>query len=325
MQGRFILGLCLCGLGACGPASAGVDEAGESEASEASSSTSQSASTSEGSQGSTESTGESSTDGTDSSSSTEESGGESGGVEIFCELDQVGAVPSELVLAWELSDFYQQHLDLDGLPILSSDLVDPEALVVACEIAEHMLSERPDLHAELIANQIRIGVMSVDEVTTDIPEHADLYEVFPGVDWDVRARGLGATLARPASTVGEENLLHFAGDPYEGESIMVHEFSHTMWGVGVQTLPDGAQKQQELVAVYQSALAAGLYVDTYAATDVREYWAEAVQSWFNTNLEADPPNGVHNHVNTREELVAYDPDVIPIIDAVFADDDWVVP
>ena len=167
--------------------------------------------------------------------------------------------------------------------------------------------------------------------TTDLPDlddetaHADLYDVFPGVDWDVRARGLGATLERPASTVGEENLLHLPEDWYPTESIMVHEFSHTMWEVGVRTLPDGVQKQQELLAVYNAAIAAGLWDNTYAATDVREYWAETVQSWFNTNTEATPSDGVHNHVNTREELVEYDPDVVPLIDEVYVEDDWVVP
>jgi hypothetical protein len=39
----------------------------------------------------------------------------------------------------------------------------------------------------------------------------------------------------------------------------------------------------------------------------QEYWAEGVQDWYYTNLEADPPNGIHNHVDTRHELLEYDP------------------
>jgi hypothetical protein len=31
------------------------------------------------------------------------------------------------------------------------------------------------------------------------------------------------------------------------------------------------------------------------------------QSYFDANREADPPNGIHNHVSTREKLKAYDP------------------
>jgi len=47
-----------------------------------------------------------------------------------------------------------------------------------------------------------------------------------------------------------------------------------------------------------------------------------VQSWFDANLEADPPNGIHNHVNTREELEAYDPDLAKLIAEVFGHIEW---
>ena len=43
----------------------------------------------------------------------------------------------------------------------------------------------------------------------------------------------------------------------------------------------------------------GLWKGKYAATNFHEYWAEGVQSWFDTNRENDHD---HNHVNTREEL-----------------------
>lgn len=42
-----------------------------------------------------------------------------------------------------------------------------------------------------------------------------------------------------------------------------------------------------------------------------------MQSWFNANLEANPPNGIHNAVNTRAELVAYDPELARLIQRVF--------
>lgn len=273
--------------------------------------------------GGTTGSGTGTSDGTDGGDET--STASTGAPVDDCQLDRIAAPPEALVTEWGLSSFYEQHLDVGGLPILGSANVQPEAFVVACEIVRQMLAMRPDVHTQLIDNQIRVGIMAVDEVTTDIPEHADLYDVFPGIDWDNRARGLGATIERPASTVGEENLLHLPVDEYAGESIMVHEFAHTVWNVGVQHLPDGAARQQELVAAYTDALGAGLWAQTYAATDDREYWAEAVQSWFNTNREADPPDGVHNHVNTREELSAYDPTVAAIVAQVFFDDDWVVP
>ena len=53
-------------------------------------------------------------------------------------------------------------------------------------------------------------------------------------------------------------------------------------------------------------MAAGKWKDTYAATNIEEYWAEGVQDWFNVNAEVPKPDGKHNQVNTRKELKAYD-------------------
>ena len=42
--------------------------------------------------------------------------------------------------------------------------------------------------------------------------------------------------------------------------------------------------------------------------------AEGVQSWFNTNRQNDHD---HNHVDTREELISYDPGLALLIEEVF--------
>jgi len=41
----------------------------------------------------------------------------------------------------------------------------------------------------------------------------------------------------------------------------------------------------------------GLWEKTYAMTNKEEYFAEAVQSFFNCNRYSDLPNGVHNSIN----------------------------
>jgi hypothetical protein len=92
---------------------------------------------------------------------------------------------------------------------------------------------------------------------------------------------------------------------YAGESILVHEFGHTLFEMGARTLKRSLDL--ELDALYQAAMAAGLWQSTYAATNYREYWAEGVQCWFNANPRARPANGVHGPVATREDLQAYDP------------------
>lgn len=61
-------------------------------------------------------------------------------------------------------------------------------------------------------------------------------------------------------------------------------------------------------------------IKTYAGTNYTEYFAEGVQCWFNLNAESIPANGVHNEINTRSELKAYDPALYAIIKIYFSDD-----
>lgn len=42
-----------------------------------------------------------------------------------------------------------------------------------------------------------------------------------------------------------------------------------------------------------------------------------VQSFFNVNDYSATPNGIHNHVNTREKLRTYDPTLYALIREVF--------
>ncbi len=41
------------------------------------------------------------------------------------------------------------------------------------------------------------------------------------------------------------------------------------------------------------------------------------KSWFDANREALPPNGIHNEVDTREELARYDPALAELVAEVF--------
>lgn len=235
----------------------------------------------------------------------------------------VTAVPTSVRDAFSLDPFYTKYVDVDGLPLLSSGLVDDRAFAVAADILRHMLEGRPDVREQLITFRVRIGIMAESEVTTDMPEHSDLDEVFPATDWDTRARGLGATLARPLTSVGEENLLGLVADRYDGESILVHEFAHTFFALGVARVAGGAAMRARLTAAYDNAIALGLFAETYASTDEREYWAEGVQDWFDTNIEAIPPNGIHGHVDTREELWEHDPTLATLVrDALALEDGW---
>ena len=77
--------------------------------------------------------------------------------------------------------------------------------------------------------------------------------------------------------------------------------------------------ESRLQKAYDEALQNGLWTNTYAGTNKEEYWAEGVQSWFDTNREHDSE---HNHVNTRAELKVYDPALAKLLEDVFVDTEW---
>lgn len=210
--------------------------------------------------------------------------------------------------------FYTKYVSARGFPVVGSEKVSDYALVEAACLIDHMLDKRPDIRAALIENKVRCAVMAYSERTTDVPEHSDLK---PARYWDRRARGLGATRIRPAVSCGEENLLGYPGDPYAGECILIHEFAHAIHQMGLN--PIDKTFQPRLNEAYESATKKGLWKGTYAAASVAEYWAEGVQSWFDTNRA---PDRVHNEVNTREELEEYDPTLAALIAEVFRGTEW---
>jgi hypothetical protein len=227
---------------------------------------------------------------------------------------RVAPVPDAVRKTFKLSPFYQKYVDLHGFPIVGSSNVSDHALLEAAWIVDHMLAERTDILQTLASNNVRLAVMAATEYTTDIPEHTDLKD--PAY-WDRRARGLGATRSRPAVSCAEENLLAYPGDPYSTENILVHEFAHAIHEMALTTGPRAIDAK--LRATFRKAKEAELWKGTYAGSNVSEYWAEAVQSWFDTNREND---SAHNHVNTRDELRAYDPDLAKLCEEVFGDRPW---
>jgi hypothetical protein len=226
----------------------------------------------------------------------------------------VTSPPPETVARLNLSPFYQKHLDVGGLSIVGSRDVPDAALAEAAWLVRQMVGGRTDILQTLARNRVRLVVMAHSEMTTDIPEHSDLR---PRDYWDRRARGLGASRRRPAVSCGAENLLGYPGDPYSTENILIHEFGHAIHQMALRDID--STFDDRLKEVYEQSVAAGRWRGTYAATNKEEFWAEGVQSWFDTNRENDHE---HNHVNTRQELKEYDPALARLLEAVFGDGPW---
>ncbi len=226
----------------------------------------------------------------------------------------VTPVPAGLRQRVALDAFYQQHVDVRSLPVVGSSKVSPYAMREAAYLVDQMLAGRDDLLRAMSGNKVRLTVMAAGEFTTDVPEHRHLK---PKAFWNRRARGLGASIQVPCVSCAEENLLGLKGDPYGTESIMIHEFAHAVHLTGVRTIDPTFDRR--LKAAYDAAMTAGLWKGKYAATNAAEYFAEGVQSWFDTNR---PPDKDHNHVDTREELKAYDPVLAALVAEVFGDRAW---
>lgn len=210
--------------------------------------------------------------------------------------------------------FYKQYCEVYGLHILSSDLPDDNALYHVCYQIDNLFkddSTKENILSQMKINSMLVAIMDQNEVTTDIPEHSDL----ASNPWDTY-RGLGATISRPASSAAEENILCYDNDAYKGENIFIHEFAHSVHIMALNYLDNTFDTR--LTDAYNTAIADGKWSNTYAATNAQEYWAEGVQSWFNVNLEADPADGIHNHVNTRDELKVYDPTLHNLIAETFS-------
>ena len=225
----------------------------------------------------------------------------------FNPVFSVDPPPPEL----KVPSFYKKYLDADGYPIVASEKVNDYALKEAAYLVNLMLAKRPDVRAAMVKSGSRLCIIAHNEFTTDMPEWATMT---PKDYWDARARGTGGSATDPYCSCGEENLLCYPGDPYSTENILIHEFAHNIHLRGMANVDPTFDTRVK--AAYDDAMASGLWKGKYGSVNHHEYFAEGVQSWFDNNRENDHD---HNHVNTRVELVEYDPGLAALCREVFGD------
>ena len=208
-------------------------------------------------------------------------------------------------------DFYKKYLiGPGGVPIISSEKVKDEALYRAQNVMYSLAKTmNNDIFTNIAKVNIRMVIMAETEMTTDIPEHSDLV---PKDYWDARARGLGSTLERPATSGGEENLICTPGDRYKGECIFLHELAHSIHMFGMDSTFN-----DRILNAYSNAKNKGLFNNTYAMENYLEYWAEGSQSYFNCNAMSNPSNGIHNEIGTRRQIKMYDPELFGLLEEVY--------
>ncbi|HEY7498300.1 MAG TPA: hypothetical protein VH740_07295 [Vicinamibacterales bacterium] len=222
--------------------------------------------------------------------------------------------------ALELDPFYKKHADALGIPVVTSEKVPDAALLMARDIVQFMLANRPDLRKELIRKKWKVAIMAQTELTYDIPEHRK-YRLLPKIDderltpqqredyykpggvgtmtgeqyWNARGRGFGGEPdGENTTSCAEENLLGYPGTRYFGSSICVHEFSHGIMRGAIYTVDPDYRKAVE--EAYAAAKKQGLSsAQGYPGNNFNEYWATGIEAYVfgsgrgpETLLDADP-------------------------------------
>ncbi|MDP6114596.1 MAG: hypothetical protein QGF00_09960 [Planctomycetota bacterium] len=209
--------------------------------------------------------------------------------------------------------FYRKYVDAGGIPVISSGKVTDRALLEARFLILSVLKGRQDILNAMKAKNLRVGVMAYTEFTTDMPETRHMSPW-----WNRRARGLGGN----PTTCGEENLLNFKGDPYTGENILIHEFAHAIHHSGMNMLDKTFNSR--LKALYEKTKKSGL-VAGYCMSSHGEFWAEGVQSWFDSNwpnINMTMKDGTKKSIRTREELIEHMPELAGLLREAFGDNEW---
>lgn len=221
-------------------------------------------------------------------------------------------------------DGYTRSCIVLGITIRSDEAVTDKAFAAESGRVYNMLITREDLVEAMVGTAVEGRILGPDQRITSLPEFTELYELFPGIDWDGRERVYPGTAEIPYFTGGEENLLCSPDDRNEGEDMFVRVFGLTIRRFGLDVADPSTSTA--INQAYGRAIAAGLWENTLAEINSDEYWMEGVQSFFDANLENNEedrePNSSHNHVNTRDELRAYDPALWAIANSIFGDGEW---
>lgn len=226
--------------------------------------------------------------------------------------DPIGKPPPAL----SYNGFYTKCVYFHGLAIIGSDKVDDRAFRHIIVTFDKLLAKAPgDPVAQLVKAGSHYSIIADEEGQTDLPEYWDLKND-PKTDWNKRARGLGGL----NTSGGEENILEYPNDRYNGECIYIHEFAHTLANYAFRRIDP--KFWGDLKEAYEKGIAEGLWKNTYSATNKDEYWAEGVQMYFDCARSASPANGVHNEICNREGLKNYDRRLYDLVDREFGGNPW---
>lgn len=165
------------------------------------------------------------------------------------------------------------------IPIIAAGAHPSSVVVIERLLAEMRVQARLD--ARLQRAQLTLVVVPRRAALTEVPQFASLRgrRTFDGRPWD-QVRGTGGVLlpdGRYAVAVPEENVLFgWEEDTYPALSIAVHEIAHALH----DRVLDGGDLKRIDAAFAARTQRGGPFVDAYAASNAREYFAQGVNAYF---------------------------------------------
>ena len=193
--------------------------------------------------------------------------------------------------------FYQKYLEIHGVAVTAPTEVSDEAMAQTREVIAAMLSRRTALFENLSPKYLRVAIFKKNEAGEQIFQ---LPELGPGL----RDAGGGAFTTATAWVAAVEESDHDC-------RLLIHEFAHAIH-FARKAQPGGQEFDARLHALYDAAMNAGLWQDSYASSNAWEYWAEAVVFWFWGYVEG-PANA------RGKKLEDYDPEIAKLVAETFGD------
>jgi hypothetical protein len=211
-----------------------------------------------------------------------------------------------------------------------------EALLKANDTIRKLFAYRHDILKALIADGVKLVVLSRQEKIADLPEYKALADK-AGID--ALARTLEYSPALKLLVVDEEYVAADPRLPNVGDNQVIRVFADALYQVcGMRAVdsefenrPRNVWQQYELRVkrldvrfdeklkeLHAKALAGGKWKGTSAVHDRGGYWAAGVLTYFDARGQDAAPAEAPHPIRTREALKEYDPDLYALVHMTMA-------
>lgn len=231
----------------------------------------------------------------------------------------------------QLSFYSRQLTSKTGIVIKSDDTVPESTLRKAAELVDIELGKAgTGIPEAMVEANNSFAVYSAHENAYFIPEQRNNFDKNL---YDIEGAGGVPTRDGWISSIAEKSILRTTGNPdpaqntgYPNESILIHEFAHSIFIGGINQMKDPTLRDTYYKAFAHSR-AEGLWNHTYAFQDSNECFATMAAIWFNVMSEGwnGTYDGVRGPINTRAELKEYDPVMYDALSKIFPDETMPAP